>query len=86
MLVVHRVGMNIITEEHLNEGHLRTKGSDPYLEVLYWEMFYKQPYIAILIYLHDYDMKPLCLRLENSQKQHCSSNMGQPNKYLAIKS
>ena len=53
---------------------------------LYWEMFYEQPCIAILIYLHDYDMKPLCLRLENSQKQHCSSNMGQPNKYLAIKS
>ena len=46
MLVVHRVG---ITEEYLNEGHLRTEGLDPYLKVvLYWEMFYKQLCIAIL--------------------------------------
>ena len=26
--------MNIITEEHLNEGHLRTEGLDPYLDLL----------------------------------------------------
>ena len=30
-LGVHRAGMNIITEEHLNEGHLRTEGLDPLL-------------------------------------------------------
>ena len=80
------------TVEPLNKGHLRKEGFDPYSEVvLCWEVFNKELFIALLrfftTYLNDYDMKPLCLRLEKQSEAtlfKSTSSMARLNKYLPI--
>ena len=81
------------TVEPLNKGHLRKEGFDPYSEVtLCWEVFNKELFIVLLwlftTYLNDYDMKPLCLRLEKQSEATLfkrTSSIGRLDKYLPIK-